>query len=105
MKKLNVRYLIVLINIVILIISWFLIDILGQGYADNYQGDNMFNEILSVVGYVAAIFFIIAGLILVVSFLGTLIFGLLKKKELFLGFLFSFLINVFLGLIIYLTQY
>jgi hypothetical protein len=92
-------------NVAILIICWFLINTIGQGYADSYPNENLFSKILSVTGYIVAIFMIVAFLILTTSFLGTIIFWILKKRELFLGFLFSILINIALGLIIYLTQY
>ena len=101
----KLRYKILILNLLVLIAAWILIKILGQDYSDNFQAENIFNKILSVIGYVYAIFLIFSAFIFCISVLGTIIFGLIKKKEWFLGFLYGLILNLILGLTIYLTQY
>ncbi len=98
------RFKILIINVLVLFMAWILIGELGQAYLDNLSSDNVFNKLLSAIRYTCDLFLIISSLIFFISILGTIIFGLIKKKkELFLGFLYSLILNLILGLTLYLT--
>lgn len=87
----KIRLIVFAINILILILSWFLLDV---DYSDKFINENVFDKILLSIGHQYARFIFLYTLLLSTSFIGTIVFGLIKRKDLFYGFLYCLLLNL-----------
>jgi len=93
----KVRITILIINIIALIASWFLLD---TDYTDKFIDENFLDKTLLVIGHVYAKLVLIYSLIMGTSIIGTILFGLLKRKDLFMGFLYCVVLNLILLLVV-----
>jgi len=88
------RYRILIANILLQVVGQFVANLIGQNYADNYNGVNILDKILHSLGYSLLMHLFVYVTVTIFSIIGYIVAMRIKKQEWKVGFGISLIFNV-----------